>query len=144
MMRIDIHRQCRHRNNFPFSEITCSWQYIYKTGTVSFVEDYPGDSSKEIVYISLEGPEAGTYIRGTANCEDKEAIIIFPEHFRLVTSENGSTAQLTSHFQPIDLFIKELTNEKLIVGCNIDGTFDYFVNGIRHGYEDHQVIQEKQ
>jgi len=43
----------------------------------------------------------------------------------------------------MDLFIKELTNEKLIVGCNKSGTFDYFVNGIRHGYENHQVIQEK-
>jgi len=116
---------------------------IYKTGTVSFVEDYPNDPSKRIVYISLEGPEAGTYIRGTADCEDNEVVIIFPEHFRLVTSENGATAQLTPRLQSMDLFIKELTNEKLIVGCGIDGTFDYFVNGIRHGYENHQVIQEK-
>src|SRR4029077_17827740 len=34
------------------------------TGTKSFVEPHPTDASKLIRYVSLEGPEAGTYFRG--------------------------------------------------------------------------------
>jgi hypothetical protein len=107
------------------------------------VEDYPGDPSKQIVYISLEGPEVGTYIRGMANCQNNEATIVFPDYFRLVTGENGLTAQLTPRLKPINLYIKELNNGKLVVGCNDSGSFDYLVNGLRKGYENHQVVRSK-
>jgi type II secretory pathway pseudopilin PulG len=116
---------------------------ILKSGTVSFVEDYPGDPSKQIVYVSLEGPEVGTYIRGMADCQNNEATIVFPDYFRLVTGENGLTAQLTPRLKSINLYIKELNNEKLVVGCGDAGSFDYLVNGLRKGYENHQVVRSK-
>lgn len=113
------------------------------SGTKSFVENHPADSSKNIVYVSLEGPEVGTYIRGTAACRRGEAIVVFPDYFRLVTHSNGLTAQLTPRSRSINLFIKELDNNRLVVGCGVDGEFDYWVNGIRRGYENYKAIQEK-
>lgn len=113
------------------------------SGVKSFVEEHPTDSSQNIIYVSLEGPEAGTYIRGAANCLQGEGTVIFPDYFRLVTHQDNLTAQLTPRLYPIHLFIKELDNSRLVVGCDADGGFDYWVNGIRRGYENYQVIQEK-
>jgi len=117
-------------------DITCS-------GTKSFVEQHPTDPGKEIVYICLEGGEAGTYMRGQSEVKNGETVVVLPEHFRLVTSENDLTAQLTPREPGMNLYIKELTNEKLVVGGDKDGRFDYFVQGIRLGYENHQAIRDK-
>lgn len=125
------------------------WRHLFlqgnliAAGTKSFVKEHPTDSSKNIVYVSLEGPEVGTYIRGTAVCRNNEAVIVFPDYFYLVTHDDGLTAQLTPRLHPINLFIKELDNSRLVIGCDTDGKFDYWVNGLRRGFEDHQVIQER-
>jgi hypothetical protein len=113
------------------------------TGAKNFEVDYPGDPTKKIVYSSLEGPEAGTYIRGTAVCENQETQIVFPDHFRLVTAENGLTANLTPRGSFSSLYIKELNNERLIVGCEAGKSFDYVVFGIRKGYENFEVLRKK-
>ena len=120
-----------------------SGEFRVSGGTKNFVQPHPTDPTKEIDYSTLEGPEAGTYIRGTANCVNKQSTIVFPEHFPLVTNEQGLTAQLTSRGKQNVFFIKELTNKKLVVGCSDDGAFDYLVNGIRTGYENFQVIRDK-
>ncbi|MCU0722751.1 MAG: hypothetical protein MUC63_03915, partial [Planctomycetes bacterium] len=45
---------------------------LYVTGTIScgstksFVQDHPTDPTKSVVYVCLEGGEAGTYVRGSA------------------------------------------------------------------------------
>lgn len=64
-------------------------------GVKFFIEQHPTDPTKEIAYAALEGPEAGTYIRGSAELKDGQAVIALPEHFALVTSEEGLTVQLT-------------------------------------------------
>jgi hypothetical protein len=46
----------------------------------------PSDPGKEIVYVALEGGEAGTYVRGTGQLNDGKAVLALPEHFRLVTA----------------------------------------------------------
>jgi hypothetical protein len=53
-----------------------------------------GTSSKVIRYMALEGPEAGTYFRGTAGTSGKKAVIEVPESFRIVTDEEGLTVPL--------------------------------------------------
>ena len=113
------------------------------TGTKNFEVDYPGDPTKKIIYVALEGPEAGTYIRGTAVCENPETQIVFPDYFRVVTAQNGLTANLTPRNSFSNLYIKELTNEKLIVGCEVGKSFDYVVFGVRKGYENFEVIRSK-
>jgi hypothetical protein len=110
-------------------------------GAKAFTQDYPNDPTKQIVYASLEGPEVGTYIRGTSFCNGK-VTIDFPEHFKLVTSKEGLTAQLTPRGN-FRMWIVDLDSGKLVVGCEKEGNFDYFVNGIRKGYEDFEVVKEK-
>jgi hypothetical protein len=119
---------------------------ILKTGTNSFVQPHPTDPTKEIVYISLEGPEAGTYIRGTAQLVNGEAMISLPEHFSLVTSDEGLTVQLTPVGEWLQLYVVEKGTHHVIVheANGKNGQFDYMVQGVRKGYENHQVIQEKE
>jgi hypothetical protein len=73
--------------------------YVYgdtgATGTKGFVEPHPTDASRVIRYVSLEGPEAGTYFRGRGRFVQGRALVTVPESFRLVTDEEGLTVQVT-------------------------------------------------
>ena len=113
------------------------------TRTKNFVQAYPNDANKEIVYTSLEGPEVGTYVRGTAELINGQAEIILPEHFALITSEDGCTVQLTPLGEWLQLFVVEKSVRRLVIGeaNGRSGQFDYLVQGVRAGYEDHRVIR---
>ena len=98
------------------------------------------------MYVSLEGGEAGTYIRGNGKLEEGKAVIDLPEHFGLVTSEDGLSIQLTPRGQWLQLYAAQLTTSQLIVqeAQGKSGEFDYFIQGLRKGHEHHEVIQEKE
>ncbi len=117
-------------------------------GTKSFTQDYPNDSTKEIVYVCLEGGEAGTYTRGTAKLTNGEAEINLPEHFGLVTTDSSLTAQITPRGNCNGIYIVSLNNTRLIVKELLNGKnnieFDYFIQGIRKGYENHIVIRKRE
>ena len=49
-----------------------------------FVQPHPHDASKEIRYISLEGPHTEVYFRGTAQVSQGVTRIAIPQHFRFV------------------------------------------------------------
>jgi hypothetical protein len=49
-----------------------------------FIEPHPHDASKEIRYVSLEGPHAEVYFRGTAQVSRGLTRIEIPESFRFV------------------------------------------------------------
>jgi hypothetical protein len=116
------------------------------TGSKKFVQAHPTDPTKEIVYVSLEGPEAGTYIRGTAQLVNGEAVINLPEHFSLVTSDEGLTVQLTPAGEWLQLYVVEKGTQRIIIheANDKNGQFDYLVQGVRKGYENHQVIGDKE
>jgi hypothetical protein len=121
-------------------------QNLRALGTKSFVMQHPRDPQKEIVYSSLEGPEAGTYLRGTASLHNGEAVIEPPEHFSMVTSEEGlMTVQLTPIGQWLQLYIVEKSPHRIVVreAQGRDGQFDYLIQGVRRGYEGYQVIRQK-
>ncbi len=59
------------------------------TTNKSFVQPHPHDASKEIQYVSLEGPHSEVYFRGTAQVSRGVTRIPIPEHFRFVA--DGST-----------------------------------------------------
>jgi hypothetical protein len=113
------------------------------TGTKAFVHAHPTDPEREIVYVALEGGEAGTYARGSGQLERGEAVLALPEHFGLVTDPSGLTVQLTPHGQWLQLYVLELTTAQLVVRevAGRSGTFDYLVHGVRRGSEPHQVIR---
>lgn len=119
---------------------------VYSNGTKNFVQQHPTDPSKEIIYASLEGGEAGTYYRGSAQLREGMAVIELPEHFRLVTEDEGLTVQVTPRQDCNGLFVAEASTSRIIVkelqGGQSSAEFDFMINGIRSGYLDYEVIRE--
>lgn len=115
------------------------------SGAKNFVQDHPTDPTKEIVYTSLEGDEAGTYTRGQASVVNGKATITLPEHFGMVTNEEGLTVQLTPIGEWLQLYIVEQSTSEITIAeaSGKSGTFNFFVQGIRKGFENEPVIQEK-
>jgi hypothetical protein len=115
------------------------------TGTKSFVQAHPTDASREIVYVALEGGEAGTYVRGSGQLQGGKAVLTLPEHFGLVTATSGLTVQLTPRGEWLQLYVAELDTAQLVVreAQGKSGVFDYFICGVRSGYEQYEVIRTK-
>jgi hypothetical protein len=117
------------------------------SGKKQFVQDDPEDPTKQIVYVALEGGEAGTYARGTAHLRNGAATISLPHDFTLVTGEGGITVQLTPSDECQGWVAVAHKNAQQIQlhehGGSSDCDVDYMVNGIRKGFENHQVIQER-
>ncbi len=108
--------------------------------TKLFVEPHPGDASKVIHYVSLEGNEAGTYFRGTARTSRGHAVIPVPEDFRLVTDEEGLTVQLTPVGAEATMYVVSEDLNQIVVHSSKDVTFHYLVQGIRPDYKDFKAI----
>jgi len=118
------------------------------TGAKNFVQEHPTDPALEIVYVSLESGEAGTYTRGSAQLSGGVAVVTLPEHFGLVTSTEGLTVQVTPRGPVLAmLYVERVTPCQLVVRSSDPADravpFDFMVNGVRLGYEDHQVIRER-
>ena len=114
-------------------------------GTKNFVQLHPTDPTKEIVYTCLEGPEAGTYVRGSAELVNGQAVITLPDHFGMVTSTNGLTVQLTPRGAWLQLYATAVSVNGITVRETEgrSGKFDYLVQGVRLGYENLPVIRDR-
>ena len=114
----------------------------------NFRMDHPNDPTKEIYYSCIEGPEVASYFRGTARLNNGEANIQLPEHFSLVTSEQGLTVQLTplsstsKGLAVTNKSTREITVKELFEGQG-NYEFDYLIQGIRQGFENFQVVRDK-
>jgi len=133
---------------------SAGWAYVgyggYKiagTGSVSFIQNHPYSRDSVIVYAAPEGDEVATYTRGTAKLVDGEATVPLGETFRWVTNPDiGLTTYLTPVGEWSDLYVAERTTEELVVrsaGGARDGAFDYIVYGLRIGFEESSIVQEK-
>ena len=107
---------------------------IGATGTKQFVVPHPTDPGTVIRYISLEGPEAGTYFRGRGRLEGRVAVIDVPESFRLVTEAESLSIQVTPIGGQASLWIQEVGLDRIVVRGPKDLEFFYTVNGVRKGY----------
>jgi len=121
---------------------------IMGTGSVDFVQNHPYKSNEVIVYAAPEGDEVATYTRGTARLIDGEVKVSLGETFQWVTNpEIGLTAHLTPRGKGSVLYVESITTEEMIVksyeGFPNDVYFDYLVYGLRIGFEEHSVVQEK-
>jgi len=115
------------------------------SGTKAFVQPHPTDPTKEIVYTCLEGPEAGTYVRGSAEMVNGQAVIKLPDHFGMVTGAKGLTVQLTPRGTWLELYVTTATVAQVAVGeaQGRSGQFDYLVQGVRKGYENQPVVRDR-
>jgi hypothetical protein len=123
----------------------------YKThgsGTNSFVQNHPEDNSRVIVYSAPEGDEVATYTRGTGRLVGGEARVSLGETFKWVTNPDiGLTAHITPRADCKGMYVTSLTTSEMVVkelaGGTSDATFDYIVYGLRIGFEEISIVQEK-
>jgi hypothetical protein len=110
------------------------------TGTKNFVEPHPTDASKAIKYVSLEGNEAGTYFRGRGKFENGIATIEVPEDFRMTTSPDGLSIQVTPIGQMATFAVQSIGLDRIVVRSSRNVEFFYMVNGVRRAYPHYEVI----
>jgi hypothetical protein len=110
--------------------------------TKQFVDPHPTDPTKTIHYVSLEGPEAGTYFRGTARTVRGDAVIEVPDHFRWVTQEEGITVQLTPVGELAMMAVISQDLNRIVVRSSKDVAFHYLVQGIRPAHGDFRPVVE--
>lgn len=120
---------------------------IQGNGSVAFVQNHPIEKDKVIVYNSPEGDEVATYNRGTARLVDGVAHVTLGDTFAWVTNPDfGLTAYVTPRGAWSDLYVETVSPTELVVRSK-DGTgngvFDYFVYGLRIGFEEVSIVQEK-
>ena len=114
------------------------------SGVKNFVQDHPADPGKRIAYTALEGPEASTYVRGAADLLRGEAVVALPDHFALVTADEGLTVQLAPEGTWLSLYVAEKDVDRVVVreAEGRSGRFSYFVQGVRKGFENQAVLQD--
>lgn len=118
-----------------------------KAQTKSFLIQHPLDSNKLLEHGSLEGPEHGAYLRGTASGK-KQVDINFPDYWQPLTEENY-TIHITSRCK-YPLYVYSQSSSGFSVRrCGVDLfsnsliEFDYLVIGERRDTKV-TLIQDRQ
>ncbi|HEX8253771.1 MAG TPA: hypothetical protein VF846_11515 [Thermoanaerobaculia bacterium] len=125
--------------------VTVTGNFTVTGGTKNFAVVDPANSSKAIYFAALEGPEAGTYFRGTAKTVDGVAVIDLPGHFSRITENERMTVQLTPVGAAGQLYVVKKSPQQVTVKVAEGGDdieFDFLVQGIRLGYLDFEVERE--
>jgi hypothetical protein len=137
-------------NNFNIATIYYDWLlgWTVEADVKNFVMEHPEDETKQIVYASLEGPEAAAYERGTAKLVNGEAFVPFSEHFQLVINPETMTVNLTPHStNTYGLAVIEKTAEGIRVKELMNGqsnfTFDWEAKAVRKGYESYKAVRPR-
>lgn len=115
------------------------------TGVKNFAVVDPANEKQALYYTALEGPEAGTYYRGTAKTVNGEVVIDLPGYFARLTENERMTVQLTPVGAPGQLYVAQKSPEKLVIKVasgSADLEFDYLVQGVRKGYLNYEVERE--
>lgn len=107
---------------------------------------HPTQADKEIWYASLEGPEAGAYVRGTGQLVNGEGIVNFPDHFSAIANAQSMTVVLTPLSADSEgMAVVEKTAQGFKVKELRRGTgnysFDWEVKAVRKGYENYRPVR---
>jgi len=109
------------------------------SGAKAFLQPHPEDASRSIQFICLEGNENGTYFRGQARLVNGRAEIPIPEEWRLVSEADGITVQLTAVGSlTARVVVMEQGRDRIVVQGTEDCAFNYFVNGVRRGFDRYE------
>jgi hypothetical protein len=133
-------------NSSAFGMVGYGTYKIYGNGAMSFVQNHPHDPDRVVVYTAPEGDETATYTRGTARLTGGMAKVPLGETFALVTNpEIGLTAYVTPRGRAVPLAVESLSTSEMVVRgpAGEDVPFDYIVYGLRIGFEETTVVQEK-
>ena len=110
-----------------------------------FIEEHPDKPGSRIIYISLEGPEAGMYHRGRVDLTNGRGLIELPEHFTALAAMETVTVQLTPHsLQSRGLGVGDIGADTIEVGELYGGNGSYAVSFIVHAararFVDHEPV----
>jgi hypothetical protein len=112
----------------------------------AFVQLHKTDPTKEIVYVSVEGPEHRVVMDGKASLQNGIEVIPMPEHWQQVVAEEGITVTLTTIGEWAPLYAESLSSSEVVVRSAVAGTsdvtFSYHITGLRDGFESHEPIQD--
>jgi hypothetical protein len=112
------------------------------SGTKNFAVVDPADAKQALYYTALEGPEAGTYYRGSAKTVNGQVVIELPGYFSRLTEKERMTVQITPVGGWGQLYVAEKSPERLVIKVGEGSSeleFDYLVQGVRKGYLDYEV-----
>ena len=87
--------------------------------TKSFDIPHPTKENMRLRYASLEGPENGVYIRGTAESN----IIELPEYWTGLVHEDSITVSLTAVGSAQNIYVEKIENNKVYIGGELTKAF---------------------
>ena len=85
----------------------------------SFDIIHPTKENMRLRYGSLEGPENGVYIRGTAESN----IIELPDYWTGLVHSDSITVSLTSVGSSQNIYVEKIENNKVYIGGNLEKAF---------------------
>lgn len=85
----------------------------------SFDIIHPTKENMRLRYGSLEGPENGVYIRGTAESN----IIELPDYWTGLVHTDSITVSLTSVGSDQNIYVEKIENNKIYIGGNLEKAF---------------------
>ncbi len=135
------------RDSGAYADLGYSAYIVAGNGTKAFRQNHPYDRNRVIVYNALEGNEAGTYTRGSAQLVNGVARVALDPTFAWTTNPDlGLTATATARgTEPVALSVSALGTKELVVHgpAGSNASFDYVVHGLRLGFEELPIVQPK-
>ena len=107
-----------------------------------FVQPHPHDASKEIRYISLEGPHTEVYFRGTAQVSRGVTRIPIPQHFRFVADPATYSTLVTPFGAMATVAVLSQGPEGIVVEASRDVKVQYVVYAEREAVRNPDPIIE--
>ncbi len=95
--------------------------------TKSFLINHPTKPNMQLRYGSLEGPENGVYVRGRSTSK----IILLPEYWVKLVDPDSITVELTPIGRQQKLYVKDISNNQVVVGGSHTPSYFYTVYGER-------------
>jgi hypothetical protein len=110
--------------------------------TKNFVQPHPTDPSKEIRFVSLEGPNSEVYFRGSAQVSQGVTRIPIPDYFRMVATPGSYSALVTPVGAMATIAVLSKGEEGIVVQASRDVTVDYVVYAEREAVKQGNPIAE--
>jgi hypothetical protein len=119
------------------------------SGTKNFVQTVSTDAGpKQVTYTAIEAGTPRTETNGVAEMTDGVAIVHLPDHFGLVTSDDEPLVVQTTPYadEEVQPQVTDQSTDTIVVKDFGDGpddySFAYTVKGVRHGYENQEIVRD--
>jgi hypothetical protein len=107
-----------------------------------FIQPHPFDPSKQIRYVSLEGPHSEVYFRGTVQIAQGVTRIAIPEDFRLVADSNTYSTLVTPVGEMATVAVVMEGRDGIVVKASRDVRIHYVVYAERQTMTNPDPIME--